>query len=171
MSVVVCSACRHSWDGAEAPHCPPCLAARWLVAPGLVVEKHNPDTYPTPSDHYRSVMTPDFIENRRSYLEYAAAHGTWYYQTFYETYSHYTCQPLGRSPGVGIPAGELEPDHPLDGLLIADAVVDPHVFAVDPILFLDRIEKGDFVPLAPCAEPGCDNRRQTSGARCALHLR
>ena len=171
MSVVICSACRLPWDGATAPHCPPCLAARWLVAPELVVEKHNPDTYPTLSDHYRSVMTRDFLENRRGYLEYAAAHGTWYYQTYYETYSHYTFLPLGRSPGAGVPAGELEPDHPLDGLLIADAVDAPHAFAVDPLLFLDRIEKGDFVSLALCAERGCANLRLTSGARCALHLR
>ncbi len=171
MSIVTCSACQNRWDGATAPHCPTCLAARWLAAPALVAEKHHPDAAPVFSDHYRSVLAPDFLENRRAYLEYAAVHGTWYYQTFYETYSHYTLQPLGRSPGAGIPGGELEPDNPLYALLIADAVEDPHAFAVDPVQFLDRIEAGDFVPLALCAEAGCANLRLTTGARCALHPR
>ena len=171
MSIVTCRVCRRPWDGATAPRCPPCLAARWLAAPDLIFDKHDPDTPRFVSDHYRSLVTREFLENRRAYLEYAAAHGSWYYQTFYQTWSHYTPEPLGRSPGAGIPAGEAEPDHQLDALLVADALDDPHVFAVDPILFLERIDAGDFVPLKPCADPDCDNLRVPGHIRCAIHTR
>jgi hypothetical protein len=171
MGMVIGRSCGHRWEGSAAPRCPACLAARWLAAPDLILEKHDPDTPPFVSDHYRSVLSHDFLRNRRAYLEYAATHGSWYFQTFYQTWSHYTPEPLGRSPGAGIPAGAAVPDHQLDGLLIADALDDPHVFAVDPILFLNRIDAGDFVPLKRCLQPACDHLRVPGQLHCALHTR
>ena len=119
MNPGICKECGGSWDSAQQPCCPGCLVAQWMATDNFIRPKHDPAQLPGRGERYRSVLTQDFVARLRSYLEHAAVHGTWYFDTFYEMYVHLTPSPLGRSPGVGIPAGASMPEHALDALLIA----------------------------------------------------
>jgi hypothetical protein len=133
--------------------------------------KHDPAELPGRSDRYRSVLTQDFITQRRSYLEHAAAHGTWYYDTFYEMYVHLTPSPLGRAPGVGIPPGKPMPEHALDALLIVEAnsASEAHAFAVDSARHAAQVTAGEFEELGSCPVPGCDNLAVPGATHCVNH--
>ncbi|MBW2274590.1 MAG: hypothetical protein JRG96_15080 [Deltaproteobacteria bacterium] len=171
MSSVTCQGCSASWDAALVPCCPRCLVAAWMATERFVRPKHDPAELPGRSERYRSVLTQDFVARQHSYLEYAATHGTWYYDTFYEMYVHLTPSPLGRSPGVGIPPGKVMPEHALDSLLIveADSASEAHAFAVDATQHAAQVQAGEFEELNGCAAPGCDNLSVPGGAHCVTH--
>jgi hypothetical protein len=116
-------------------------------------------------------LTQDFVARCTRYLEYAAAHGTWYYDTFYEMYVHHTPSPLGRSPGVGIPAGSSMPDHALDSLLIVEAnsASEAHAFAVDAARHAAQVKAGEFEELGGCPFPACENLRVPGASHCVNH--
>jgi hypothetical protein len=164
-----CRECDEDWDGSQTPRCPRCQATRWRAAPGLVSEKHDPAHLGEPQPGYRSVLTPHFIEHIDRFLDHAARHGRWFFDRHYELWIHYTPTPLGRAPGVGVRRGRPSPDHALDSLLIADAETAPHVFAVDRARTEEQIRQGEFIPLALCATPGCDNLRDPAASVCAAH--
>jgi hypothetical protein len=171
MSSAICKECGGGWEASLQPGCPGCLAEKWLTTENFIRPKHDPAELPGRSERYRSVLTHDFIARRRSYLEHAAAHGTWYYDTFYEIYVHLTPSPLGRSPGVGIPAGSTMPDHALDSLLIVEAnsAREAHAFAVDGARHAAQVKAGEFEELGVCPFPTCENLPVPGRSHCVNH--
>jgi len=86
-------------------------------------------------------------------------------------YVHYSHEPLGLSPGSGIPEGQTMPDHALDALLIAEADSDleAHAFATSKKQFEAQVEAGEFAPLPGCPEAGCQNICVPGCDRCIVH--
>ena len=84
---------------------------------------------------------------------------------------HVTDRPLGRSPGVGIPAGGREADHALDCLFIAeaDSPVEAHAFAADPDRHAAQVRAGVFEPLGECDAQDCSNLQCPGRGRCDTH--
>lgn len=171
MSKTLCQSCGTSWDATRAPVCPHCLVEAWMATEHFIRPKHDPAELPGSSERYRSILTQDFVAERRVYLEHAASHGTWYYDTFYEMYVHFTPSPLGRSPGVGVPAGKPMPEHALDSLLIVEAnsASEAHAFAVEAARHAAQVEAGEFEALGSCPAPGCDNLAVPGRAHCVNH--
>ncbi|MBW2712755.1 MAG: hypothetical protein JRC77_03305 [Deltaproteobacteria bacterium] len=169
MGEVRCEHCNKEWDAQEAPLCPGCLQTTWLACETLVRRKHDPRSLPHIYSAYRSVVTEHFLEEMDSFLAYSAQHGSWYYLPEFETYNHFTVLPLGLNPGAGIPAGQEDPDHALDCLVVAEANEDPHVFAVELQMADDWIEAGEWIPLENCGDDGCGNLRVPGERACVFH--
>jgi hypothetical protein len=171
MSKSTCKRCDTSWNAATTPCCPHCLVETWLATEHFIRPKHDPAELPSRSERYRSVLTQDFVAQRRSYLEHAATHGTWYYDTFYEMYVHFTPNPLGRAPGVGIPPGKTMPEHALDSLLIVEAnsASEAHAFAVEAARHASQVRAGEFEALARCPAPDCGNLGVPGSSQCVNH--
>ena len=133
MSEIACSACGQSFEGHQLACCPGCLAAGWLATERLIRDKHDPSAGPTRLDSYRSILTPRTKAELDKVLLYAAQHGRWYRDLDYGMWVHVTRDPLGRAPGVGIPAGRETAEHALDCLFIAeaDSALEAHIFAAD----------------------------------------
>ena len=159
MSQVACPQCRGSFDAEVMPTCPTCLVAMWVAAPTFVRPKHDPRLLPLAWESYRSVLTPSIVLEPAAHLDFAARHGFWYRDNYYEMYVHMTVEPLGRAPGSGIPEGHTTPEHSLDSLLIAEAnsPVEAHGFAVSQTQFNEQIRAGEFEPLPVCRETNCKN--------------
>ncbi len=173
MSTAICEQCKQDFDAAQTPSCPRCLAEAWLATPELIRPKHDPRLLPQRWASYRSVVSPDFASNPAPYLDYAARHGHWFWDRYYDMYIHFTHEPLERAGGSGIPMGETMPDHALDSLLIAeaDSLEQAHVFAVAHEHFRAQIRAGEFVALARCSEASCDNLRIQARTHCVIHRR
>ncbi len=170
MSRISCKHCHETFDAARHPLCPDCLAARWLRAEDFIRPKHDPRALPLTWDAYRSVLSPAFVEDPRPHLEHAAQNGTWYHDTHYDMYVHFTAEPLGLSPGAGIPKGKKSPEHALDSLLIAEAnSPEAHAFAVDRRTLEAQLRAGEFIALASCAEKKCENLQLPGSERCVAH--
>jgi hypothetical protein len=134
-----------------------------------VTRKHHPDSLAEPALDYRSVLTPHFLENLEAFIDYATDHGHWLFDNHYLQYVHFTPEPMGRAPGVGVPAGDRNAAHALDSALVADADGDAHVFAVERATVEAQLKAGEFEPLGRCEKPGCTNLRTPSDAICAVH--
>ena len=173
MSEIVCRACHRAFDGEIQPWCPVCLAARWLATRNLIRAKHDPSAAPGALDSYRSIVTPRLKTELSDVLHDAAARGSWFWDRDYRMWVHVTERPLGRAPGVGIPAGREEPDHALDCLFIAeaDSAEEAHVFAADSTRHAAQIRAGVFEPLGACEDPDCRNLRWPGRPGCADHAR
>ena len=171
MSFVSCRTCHSPWEASRVACCPGCLARRWLSTPNLVREKHDPRALGERLEQYRSVVTPGLIEDLRAVLEFAAAAGSWYHDMDYGMLVHLTPLPLGRAPGVGIPAGRREPEHALDCLLIAeaDSQQNAHVFAVDGSRHAAQVRAGVFEPVGACDRGRCDNLALPVQSSCVEH--
>lgn len=171
MSRIDCSRCGEPYDGRLLAWCPTCLASRWLATPRLLRPKHDPDALPEARDRYRSILTPRTKQELSQTLDDAARRGRWYWDRDYGFWVHVTRQPLGRAPGVGIPAGRSEPDHALDCLFIAeaDSTEEAHVFAADDARHEAQVRAGVFEPLGGCPQSGCDNLRGPGRDACAVH--
>ena len=171
MSEISCDACGESFEGSSLACCPACLAARWLATKRLVREKHDPADPAIRWDTYRSVITPRTKAELGKVLDYAARHGRWYHDLDYGMWVHVTREPLGRAPGVGIPAGQVGADQALDCLFIAeaDSLGEAHVFAADEQRHEAQIRAGVFVPLGGCELRDCENLAVPGGSRCAAH--
>lgn len=171
MSAIACRLCGESYDGRQLAWCPACLGARWLRTPRLLRPKHDPDAAPEARDRYRSILTPHAKSQLARLLDDCARKGHWYWDRDYGFWVHVTCEPLGRAPGVGIPAGRSEPDHALSCLFIAEADSrhEAHVFAADDARHAAQVRAGVFEPLGVCLEPGCDNLRGPGRDGCAIH--
>jgi len=172
MSEIDCVRCAGRFDVGRHPVCPACLVDAWLATEGFVREKHDPRRLPMAWQGYRSVLNPNLVAAPRPHLEYAAANGTWYRDTFYEMFVHITHEPLGLHPGSGIPEGETQPDHGLDSLLVAEAnsTTEAHAFAVAREQFEAQIQAGEFVPLSACVQSGCTYPGVPGLDHCALHV-
>jgi hypothetical protein len=166
---VRCQQCDQGWDAQEAPLCPACLKTTWLACETLVRRKHDPRALPHIYSAYRSVVTEHFLEEMEAFLAYAAEYGSWYFLPEFETYNHFTVLPLGLNPGAGIPAGQEEPDHALDCLVVAEANEDPHVFTVELQMAEDWIQAGEWIPLEGCGYEACLNRCVPGERACVLH--
>jgi hypothetical protein len=171
MSEIVCRDCGRGFDGRALAWCPPCLAGRWFATPELVREKHDPVAQATRLETYRSLITPRLKAEIVEVLRDAALRGSWFWDRDYAMWVHVTERPLGRAPGVGIPAGREEPEHALDCLFIAeaDSVSGAHVFAADAERHAAQIRAGVFEPLGECATAGCQNLRAPGAAQCGAH--
>jgi hypothetical protein len=171
MGILECSECRASFDAARTPTCPRCLAEHWLACETLVRPKHDPRQLPLRWESYRSVLSPSLVADPRPHLEDAALRGSWFFDTHYEMIVHFTHEPLGRSPGSGIPEGQSMPAHALDSLLIAeaDSMLEAHAFATSKKQFDAQILAGEFVPLPECGEPGCLHICRPGSNRCIVH--
>jgi hypothetical protein len=172
MSEIRCDDCGEGFDGCVLATCPSCQAARWAATPRLVRDKHDPAASGQRLDTYRSVITPRAKSELRDVLDHAAHNGRWFYDRDYGMWVHVSRLPLGRVPGVGIPAGRDEPDHALDCLFIAEAdnSVEAHVFAADGERHEAQVRAGVFEPLRGCSAAGCDNLVVPTGTRCRAHL-
>ncbi|MFT5441206.1 MAG: hypothetical protein ACI8W3_000246 [Myxococcota bacterium] len=172
MSDVQCNQCNDVFDGKALPACPACLAAAWLATENFVRPKHDPRLLPLAWEGYRSVLNPALVNTPREHLAYAAQHGTWFRDTYYDMFVHMTFEPLGRAPGSGIPEGKVSPEHSLDALLIVEAnsAVEAHGFAVARTQFDAQIKAGEFEPLTPCRQPACDNIASPGHPTCGTHL-
>ncbi len=171
MGEMGCQRCGKRFDPHRHPVCTPCLVEDWLATESFVREKHDPRLLPMAWEGYRSVLNPNLVASPRPYLEYAAEHGRWYRDVFYEMYIHMTTEPLGVQPGSGIPEGRKQPEHALDSLLIVEAnsKTQAHAFAVAREQFEAQIRAGEFVPLEPCFHAGCDGLRVPGQENCAQH--
>lgn len=171
MSEIFCDACGKPFDGRSLAWCPACLAARWVATERLVREKHDPAAGSNRLDTYRSILTPRTKMELSAVLAHAAQYGCWYRDHDYGMWVHVTPEPLGRAPGVGIPAGRGEADHALDCLFIAEADrgEEAHVFAADWARHQSQIRAGVFSPLGGCESGGCENLATPGASRCSAH--
>lgn len=171
MHEIACRRCGGRFDASRHPVCPRCLVTDWLATDSFVREKHDPRLLPMLWDGYRSVLNPNLVASPRRFLEYAAEHGHWYRDTFYEMFVHMTSEPLGTAAGSGIPEGRSLPEHALDSLLIAeaDSPETAHAFAVSRAQFEAQQRAGEFVPLSPCCNEGCDLPCVPRRSHCARH--
>ena len=171
MSEIICSTCGAGFDGTRQAWCPPCLAQRWSATPNLMRPKHDPGASAESLPGYRSILTPRAKTDLAEILADAAARGRWFWDRDYAMWVHVTERPLGRVPGVGIPAGREEADHALDCLFIAEADSnrEAHVFAADTERHEAQIRAGVFEPLGLCESPGCENLRRPALRSCELH--
>jgi hypothetical protein len=169
MSTASCTTCTHEWNASISPLCAQCERRRLIAAPNLISEKHDPRFPPLVGSFYRSYLSHDFLENTDQFIEYATINGSWFYSTVHETWNLFTPEPLGRIPGLGIHAGDPLPDHALDSLLLADALTDPHAYAVDEARVQQDIHDGRFVPLSHCPLERCGNLCVPGTNACAVH--
>lgn len=171
MSEIRCEDCGGRFDGRELAGCPACQAERWAATPRLVREKHDPSAE-IRLDSYRSVLTPRTKSELREVLHHAARSGRWFFDRDYAMWVHVSRLPLGRVPGLGIPAGRDRPEHGLDCLFIAEAddAAEAHVFAADGQRHEAQVRAGVFRPLGECSSPGCQNLAVPARAGCRLHL-
>jgi hypothetical protein len=168
MSMARCVDCESQWDALLSPLCNRCEQQRLLAAPNLIAEKHDPRQLPLVGPSYRSCLSHEVVDNVDRFVEYATASGSWFYNTIYATWSHFTPEPLGRFPGSGIHPGDSMPDHALDGLLFANVLADPHAYAVDQVRVRQQVRDGELVPLSRC--PGdCNNLCIPGEAACVVH--
>ena len=173
MSLANCRSCQTPWEASRVACCPRCMAERWLSTPDLIREKHDPRALGARQDRYRSVVTPRVVEDVRAVLEFAARTGSWFHDTDYGMLVHFTPLPLGRAPGVGIPAGRRDPEHALDCLLIAeaDSQQTAHIFAVDRDRHEAQVRAGIFEPLGECNRADCENLALPVLSTCVEHAR
>ncbi len=173
MSRVGCNQCGEEFDAALTPVCPACLVTAWLASKAFVRPKHDPRLLPLAWESYRSVLSPNLVEDPRPHLEFAARAGSWYRDTYYEMFVHVTHEPLGLSPGAGIPEGRTTAEHSLDSLLIAEAnsKSEAHAFAVSRDQFEAQIRAAEFVPLTACSLKRCDNLSAPGETRCTSHAK
>ena len=142
----------------------------WLATEDLVRAKHDPGALPFfIYNAYRSVVTERFVEEMEDFLRFAALHGSWFFLPEFGTYNHLTECPRGLMPGAGIPSGGAAPDHALECLVVAEANVDPHVFAAEGALVQEQILTGEWIPLGSCSTPGCANLRVPARSHCVVH--
>jgi hypothetical protein len=171
MSLVRCRTCDRRFEGSRLACCPGCLAARWLATPNLVREKHDPRVRAERQQQYRSLVTPRVLDDLRAVLEFAAEAGSWFHDRDYGMWIHLTPRPLGRAPGVGVPAGSHDAEHALDCLFIAeaDSPENAHIFAVDSSRHDAQVRAGVFEPLAGCDHGHCENLALPVLPSCAEH--
>ncbi len=169
MSIALCVTCAHHWNASSSPLCVQCESRRLMASPNLISDKHDPRLLPRVGLFYRSCLSHDFVDNANQFVEYATVRGSWLYSTVHDTWNHFTPEPLGRIPGLGIHAGDSMPDHVLDGLLFADALADPHAYAVDEAHVQQQIDDGELVPLSRCPGEDCGNLCIPGADACALH--
>lgn len=171
MSLVRCRTCERRFEGSRLACCPGCLAARWLATPNLVREKHDPRVRADRQQQYRSLVTPRVLDDLRAVLEFAAEAGSWFHDRDYGMWIHLTPRPLGRAPGVGVPAGSHDAEHALDCLFIAeaDSPENAHIFAVDGSRHDAQVRAGVFEPLARCDHGHCENLALPVLPSCAEH--
>ena len=171
MSLVRCRTCDRRFEGSRLACCPGCLAERWLATPNLVREKHDPRVRAERQQQYRSLVTPRVLDDLRAVLEFAAEAGSWFHDRDYGMWIHLTPRPLGRAPGVGVPAGSHDAEHALDCLFIAeaDSPENAHIFAVDGSRHDAQVRAGVFEPLAGCDHGHCENLALPVLPSCAEH--
>jgi hypothetical protein len=167
--MLICSTCSYSWDGTTSPVCPQCIAVQWARCPNLIMPKHDPGVLPSGSPWFRSVITEEVVQRKPEFLSYAAASGVWYHSTKHKKDCVFTPDPLGVIPGSGIPSNSPWPTHALDGLVVADATKDAHLYTADQVRFRREVGSGLYRPLARCSVVGCHNLVTTGESQCVLH--
>lgn len=166
-----CETCAETFDPAKTPRCPACLAQMWLATEAFIRPKHDPRPLPMVWESYRSVLNPDFVTRLDAYLRFAAREGRWFFDRYYDMWVHVTFEPLGHSPGGGIPVGLSQPEHALDSLIIAeaDSPKEAHGFAVNRVQFQSQIDAGEFEVAEACEQAGCSYLRLPGASRCIAH--
>ena len=168
MSMIKCNTCGVEYDGVNSPICPDCLANQWASSPTFIKDKHDPTLLPLSAEDFRSVLSHEFIEDMPIFTTYAAHHGTMYFHPKFKKYCHFTPNMM-TMPGSAIPAGNMMPVSALDGLVIADALDNPHAFAEDATKFQTDINMGKYKPLPTCTEAGCCNLTLLDEKYCQIH--
>lgn len=169
MPRVGCVTCGDVWSAILQPMCPRCLGTAWLRNPDFIRPKHDPRVLPSGSATYRSVVTDEFLHRKEDAVAFMTVSGTWFHSVKHDAPCHFTQQPLALIPGSGICAGHPMPDHALDGLVVADAVSAPHVYAVDIVRFQADINAGEYVPVIACLQADCFRLRLPEHDHCAVH--
>jgi hypothetical protein len=169
MSQLKCPKCQDNYDGEVYPECPSCLGMRWVNTPGFVKKKHDPYQLPFPMPCFRSVLSPEVVDNLQDFLGSAAKMGTWYYSHKHQKYCHVTAVPCYLIPGSAIPEGDPLPDGALDGLMIANANSDPHAYCVDIAEFQAEVAAGEYQILPHCSQRDCSNIAKPGSDKCWQH--
>lgn len=172
MTHVRCLKCAGIWDAAAQPVCPPCLTADLLSDPDLLRGKHDPANLPSSQRGYRSVVSFEFVQNPPEFLGYACSSGHWYTNLEPQHSGKpflFNSGPYSSFPGSGIPDRTPMPTRGLDGLLIADPLRDPHVYADDPARISAGEARGSFVRISTCAAPACPNLAYPTESFCVTH--
>lgn len=167
--MLTCLTCNFSWDGTNSPVCPRCIAIQWEGCPNLIKPKHDPSVLPSGSPSFRSVVTEEVVQRKPEFLSYAAESGNWYYSIRHKKDCVFTPDPLGAIPGSGIPPNSPWPTNALNGLVVADATKDAHLYTADQVQFRGEVASGLYRPLARCKIAGCHNLVTTGEAKCVLH--
>lgn len=169
MNMIKCNKCGKSFNGKNYPICPDCLSKRWASTSTFVKDKHDPSALPLSANGFRSVLSNEFVNDIPAFTEYAAYNGSWYFSSKHQKYCHFTEKPLATIPGSAIPAGCSMPVSALDGLIEAEAINNPHAFAVDIQSFKSEISAGSYKPLDYCADMGCCNLSLPGTDYCQVH--
>lgn len=169
MAILMCGRCHKVWDGSQSPFCPSCLEHDWNLSSGFLTQKHDPRYLPSLYTTYRSVVTLDFISNKKAYINSIAYNGKYYYDTQYGNYTCFINQPLGYTAGSAIPPNYPWPTHPLDSQKVVGVFNNPHVFAVNLSDVNQEIATGRLISPCYCDIVGCANLAIPGTSRCSRH--
>lgn len=169
MSKRTCNKCGNSWSGRDSPFCPACMTYTWENTSGFIKPKHNPFYLPLPLPKKRSVVTADFIIDKRLYISAIAYDGHYYYDTRYKNFTCVLNQPLGTTAGSAIPPHYPYPTCPLDSQIVVDAFNHPHVYAENMAVIQFHVKIGRLIPSVMCNVKGCSNLAVPGTTVCSFH--
>lgn len=160
------------WDATAAPLCSACLSRSWAGRPGFVSPKHDPGFLSRPWSQFRTVLSHEFCANIPQNLRLALQCGDWYINNE----PAHQGKPMYFAPnaypwfaGSGVAPHASVPYTGLDGLLVADGLLQPHAFAEDPGTISAKLSQGKYAPLPVCGAKGCNNRAIPAGCVCVVH--
>jgi len=82
------------------------------------------------------------VARKNEFLEYTAASGDWYFSQSHQKYCVFCPDPLGVNPGSGIPKNSPWPTFAIDGLVVADATNDAHMYTAEQVRFRKDVKSG-----------------------------
>ena len=171
MSILVCKACGHQWDGASRPECPVCLSTNWAHTLNFVRPKHDPRMLSSSEPSFRSVMSGEFMRDSTDYLRHIASSGTVFQSLRHDgRYTYLAAAPTGTPAGSAVPPNGTVPSYALDCFVVADPKGAPHIYAESQTKVHETINAGSYIALPVCTEPNCDNLSLPGEQKCARHV-
>jgi hypothetical protein len=164
-----CVTCGAEWDATRSPYCPRCIAVQWDGCPNILKPKHDPGCLPSGDPSFRSIVTEAVVLRRLEFLEYTAASGDWFFSNRHQKFCVFCPDPLGVNPGSGVPPNSPWATFAMDGLVVADATQDAHMYTAEHARFRNEVRTRLFEPLPRCDEAGCHNVAVPRERKCALH--
>lgn len=128
-------------------YCRDCIKTKWQYSKDFIRPKHDPTYLPWSLPRFRSVVTMDFITNAHLFIQTIVDDGSFYYDSYHNNYCCVLNSALGNVSGSAIPPNYSMPTYPLDSIIVADAIDNPHVFAVDFSTINAEIIAGILIPI------------------------